>query len=178
MGNQRTEKTVFSRTSYIFEIVVTVLVAILLVFTPKVFGAWLTAEDGAITIIPVFNLDRWNEVLPFVLFGMTIALVNKCFKVIKGNYCMTVLWGTIAECVVSSAIAIKVLHNPNAWNSNFVEELKQYTGTDLAQIFSGMGIAWLSVENLKDVLVMIIVLACVLEMSITLYRTLKYANKR
>ncbi|MBQ7954300.1 MAG: hypothetical protein IJ282_00980 [Lachnospiraceae bacterium] len=168
------KKALLSRGDSIVGIIFNVLVGIMLIYIPELMGAWVKTDSGAMVAIPLFNMEMWNLVLPLFVLSVVGGLADELVKLIKGRYCLSVMWTTIVTSIFSVFVAVKVLPNPLVWNRKFVEEIEMVTGKNLSEVLAQTGLPWLAFENLNQLLMAVIIFACVLEVGITVYRTLRY----
>lgn len=172
------KKALISRVESTVGIVFTVLVMIMFICVPELMGAWLKNGDGVVVAIPVFNMEIWHTTLPLLLISMLAGLVDELVKLLKGRYCFTVLWTNIVTNTVSFIVAVKLLATPYVWNPNFTSQIGEATGKAIPEIekvteitnLLGRG-GELSVFN---VIFVIVILACILEIGETIFRTLRY----
>ena len=176
------KKALISRTERFVEIVFTVLVMIMFICVPELMGAWLKSGDGVVVAIPVFNMAIWNTTLPLLLISMLAGLVDELVKLLKGRYCFTVLWTNIVTNIISIIVAAKMLVTKDVWNSNFANQIREALGktipeigevTETTTLFGAGG--ELSVFNMIFV---IIIVASLLEIGETIFRTLRYGIKK
>lgn len=176
------KKALISRGDSVFGIVFTVLVMILMIFVPELLGAWLKNRDGVVVAVPVFNMEVWNTTLALILISMLAGLIDEIVKLIKGRYCLTVLWTNIVTGCISIGVAVKILTDPNVWNQKFWTQVEEIIGKTIfeigdvaepaAVIWQGNGI------NAINVIMLIVIFGSVLEMGITFFRTYKYGMKK
>lgn len=176
------KKAIISKGDSVFGIVFTVLVMILMICVPELLGAWLKNKEGVVVAVPIFNMEVWTTTLALILISMLAGLVDELVKLIKGRYCLTVLWTNIITCGISIIVAVKILADPNVWNQKFWTQVEEITGETLfeigevagpaAVIWQGNGI------NAINVIMLIIIFASVLEIGVTCFRTYKYGMKK
>lgn len=176
------KKALISKGDSVFGIVFTVLVMILMICVPQLLGAWLKNGEGVMVAVPIFNMEVWNTTLVLMLISMLAGLVDELVKLIKGRYCLTVLWTNIITCGISIVVAVKILADPNVWNQKFWTQVEEITGETLfeigevagpvAVIWQGNGI------NAINVIMLLVIFACLLELGVTCFRTYKYGMKK
>lgn len=164
-------KAVIGKSDSIIGIVFGVIFCVLLIFAPQFFSMILN-NDGTVTTIPVFNLDKWNIILPLFVASILIGLVDDIVRLICGYYCKIVMISNIIcgiAQIVLSVILLKVLP---FWNPNLKTELTAQLGaiqTGEADILITLG------DNVaSDIMLAFISLIIVIEMIVTIYRTIRY----
>lgn len=176
------KKSLISRGDSVAGIVFTVLGMILLICVPELFGAWLKNKEGVVVAVPVFNMEVWNKTLVLIIISMVAGLVDEVVKLIKGRYCLTVLWTNIVTGCISIGVAIKILADPNVWNQKFWTQIGEITGETLFEIGEVAGpvaIIWQGNGiNAINVIMLIVIFASVLEIGVTCFRTWKYGMKK
>lgn len=172
------KKAMLSRVDSIIGIVFTVLVSIMFIYVPQLMGAWLTNADGYVVAIPVFNLTIWDQVLPLFLISMAAGLADELTKLIVGRYNLTVMWVNIATSSIVIALSLYIFSNPEIWNQGFWSKVQEVTGETIPDFSQLEGLAWMNLNNGFEAIALIIVFACVLEMGLTVYHTLRYGVKK
>ncbi len=176
------KKALIPRVDSVVGIVFTVLVMIMFICVPELMGAWLKSSDGVVVAIPAFNMTIWNTTLPLLLISMFAGLVDELVKLLKGRYCLTVLWTNIVTCLVNVIVAVKMLATSDVWNPNFVNQILEITGETLPEIGEVAGtqivIGAGGELNALNVIFVIVILASLLEIGVTTFRTLCYGLQK
>ena len=73
--------------------------------------------------MPVFNLGRWDVILPVLLFAMAVGFFNEIIRLIYGCYCKMVLLSSIVTNCIGIVLAFIVLKLLPFWNANFAQEV-------------------------------------------------------
>lgn len=172
------KKAMLSRADSIVGMIFTVLVSIMFIYVPQLMGAWVTNEAGNVVAIPVFNMAIWNQVLPIFLLSMVAGLADKLTKLIIGRYTLTVMWVNIVTNSIIMALSVYIFRNPDIWNQGFWDKVAEITGENIPDFSQIGGIAWMNLHNGFEVIALIIVFGCVLEMVETVYHTVRYGMKK
>lgn len=169
------KKALLPRGDSIADIVFSVIFGAILIFAPQILGVVWVVEDNMIgkgvMTIPIFNLDKWNLILPVFLISLLAGLTHAILRVIIGRYNLKVMMSSIVSGliqIVCSVILFKVLP---IWNPHFGDELRKFIdnefgATEFANFFDPV---WFS-----NVILTIIIIATMVEVGITAYRTLRY----
>ena len=165
------KRAIISRGDSIVGIVFIVIFCVLLIWAPQFFAAIFT-ENGTIETVPIFNLDQWGRVLPFFVISLLIGLADEILRLVVGCYCKIVMVSNLlcgAIQIVLSAVVLKVLP---IWNPDFVSEIQLVLGekADTAARFLWM---W-NAEMVSNGLLIFIILITLLEVGVTVYKTLRY----
>ena len=165
------KKTRISRSDCIASIVFIVLFSCLLIFTPELFGA-SAMKEGSRVNIPVFNLEKWNVILPFFIIGLMASFVNELIRLVTGRYNKTVMWSTIITNGIQFISAVIILKVLPLWNHGFAEgiaeldsdfKMKMYWQNEMVLGFTG--------DVLSNIVLGVIVFAMILEVGVAVYKT-------
>ena len=176
------KKALISRTDSIVNIVFTVFAIILFACVPNLLGAWVASSKGVVVAVPIFNMEVWDTTLIMLVIGLIANLVDKVVKLLMGRYCLTVLWTNIVTNLISVVVAVKMLADPYVWNGNFWNQLAEVTGKAIPgmgemvgpEVFVTPGLGL----NALNIVLVIVIFACLGEIVETVYRTVKYGNKK
>lgn len=122
--------------------------------------------------MPVFNLKQWGSILPVFTLSLLVGLADEILQLLVGCYCKLVMISNIvcgAIQIVLSAVVLKVMP---IWNPNFVSEIQLALGDEanLAEKFLSL---W-NADMVSNGLLALIVLFTLVEISVTVYKTLRY----
>lgn len=176
------KKAAISRADSIAGIIFCVLVSVLFIYTPEIIGACLRTESGTVVNIPVFNMAVWEQVLPLFLLAFLIGLLEDLVKLISGYYSIAVMWITILAQAVNIAVTLFIFKGYEIWNPNFAADILEVTGKTFHAEYDIMaywnrGTAG-GEFTLSDLIILIVVLACLLDIGVTVYRTVRYAIRK
>ena len=168
------KRAIISRGDSAVGVVFIVIFTVMLVAAPHFFSV-VFPKSGSVTMVPIFNLDQWDVILPVFVFSMCVGLVDEVFRLVTGCYCRPVmicniLCGTLQ--IVLSAVILKALP---FWNPDFASQLQEMSkeGSDLAgKVAERWNGDWAS-----NILLAVIVIATLAEMGVTLYKTLRYGTR-
>ena len=150
------------------------LLAGLMIFAPWLFGAYAFEDGTFIRTIPIFNLERWNIILPVLLISLAAGFSDDVVRLVCGCYCRTVLIVCLISGAVQAVFAWILLKGLPFFNPSFVQELRQefdWQGTkgDLLTLYG---------TGRLETIVLLVIWACILiETGVTVYKTVRYAEK-
>ena len=150
------------------------LLAGLMIFAPWLFGAYAFEDGTFIRTIPIFNLERWNIILPVLLISLAAGFSDDVVRLVCGCYCRTVLIVCLVSGAVQAVFAWIMLKALPFFNPSFVQELRQefdWQGTkgDLLTLYG---------TGRLETIVLLVIWACILiETGVTVYKTVRYAEK-
>lgn len=167
------KKALISRADSVASIVFAAIFCGLLIFAPHLLGIYLFDENQKLVqIIPLFNLEKWNLILPFLLASLLIGFVDDLIKLIKGCYSSLVLVSGIITSVLELGLLVVALKLLPFWNPQLMADMEKYVGlrfTAKGDIFSYFG-----TEAFSNIILMIALLAVSLELINTIYKTVRY----
>ena len=150
------------------------LLAGLMIFAPWLFGAYAFENGTFMRTIPIFNLERWNIILPVLLISLAAGFSDDVVRLVCGCYCRTVLIVCLISGAVQAVFAWILLKGLPFFNPSFVQELRQefdWQGTkgDLLTLYG---------TGRLETIVLLVIWACILiETGVTVYKTVRYAEK-
>jgi len=166
-------KARISRSDSVVGIVFIAIFCALLIFAPHFFSVILPGDP--VQMVPFFNLEQWNRILPLFVLTMVLSLADEIFRLVNGRYCIRVMVCNIACSAVQLVLSVVVLKVLPLWNPQFVQQLQQ------AQALSGKHAAeflvYWNAEWASNILLVIVVVATLLEMGVTVYKTLRYGTE-
>lgn len=169
------KKAMLPRGDSIAEIVFSVIFGAILIFTPYILGVVWVIEDNVtgkgFMNIPIFNLDKWNLILPVFLVSLLAGLTDAILRVIIGRYNLKVMVSSIVSGfiqIVCWIIALKVLP---IWNPNFGDELRRFIDNE----FGAMDFAtYFDPVRFSNIILVLAIFGIAVEMIVTVVRTLRY----
>ena len=174
------KKAVISKGDSIVGIVFGILFMVLFIFAPEFAGAWITnVTTGKMVAISVFNLAIWNRILPLLLLSVALGIVDDLVKLIVGCYNLTVMYVSMFCSIVSLIVTVYLFKAYDLFNPNFVEELSLHTGKTFDAkgdilTYWNTGMAGMQIE---DWFLALIVLITLIDLAVTVYRTLRYGYR-
>ena len=137
-------------------------------------GVWLPYK-GEVISIPVFNLDIWNVIIPFVLISFTLDIVQEVVKLSVGIYNKYVLITTIISEVIGVGIWVIIFRVFNIWNPNFMPQLEKVIDSNIMEEINVLFV--LDSTQMTNIVLVLIVLGSLVEIGTTAYRTYEYNIK-
>jgi hypothetical protein len=118
-----THKAAIKRSEPIAGIVFSVLFLVLLNAAPQLFSAYLPA-DGALRVVPVFDLAVFYRLLPLIDVMVCLGIVKELLRLVVGRYTVSLSLALTALNVVS-AIMFILLFGPasGVWNPDFMVQI-------------------------------------------------------
>lgn len=166
-------KARISRGDSVVGIVFIVIFCALLIFAPYFFSVILPGDP--VQMVPFFNLEQWNRILPLFVLTMVLSLADEVFRLVNGRYCIRVMVCNIACSAVQLVLSVVVLKVLPLWNPQFIQQLQQaeaLSGKHAAEFLVYWNAEWAS-----NILLVIVVVATLLEMGVTVYKTLRYGTE-
>lgn len=169
------KKAMISRGDTIVGIVFIVILGVLLIFAPGIFSVVLGKGEEAV-FVPVFNLDKWNIILPVFILSLVIGLADEVFRLIVGHYCKPVMISNLVCGLVQMFLTIIVLKVLPFWNLDFTAEIKARMGEQLSSSAEFVIDKW-NGDFVSNFLVIVCLMITMLEIGTTVYYTLRYGGR-
>ncbi len=112
--------------------------------------------------------------IPLFVISFSAGVVDDLVKLAVGHYNRTVMYVSIVCSLISVAAVTICLKGYEIFNLHFAEELSAITGETFSAKYWQSGIAS---RVLPNFLLAVIVLITLLELAVTVYRTLRYGQK-
>ncbi len=168
------KRALISRGEALAELVFTMIFIGLLLFAPYLFGAYVFDEGKLVRTIPIFNLDQWSRILPFMVISIMIGFVDEIVKLLAGCYCTLVMICNLICGFLQIIFVIVMFKVLDIWNPKFIQDI---TSTfDIRFSSKGDLFYYYGTGFFSNVLLAIICGAIVLEMGTTIYKTLRYGR--
>lgn len=167
-------KAVIKRSDYAVNLVIEALLAGLLIFAPWLFGAYIFEDGAFVRTIPIFNLERWNVILPLLLISLAAGFLDDVVRLIRGCYCRMVLTVCLISGVVQAVLAWLLFQRLPFFNPDFMREIRAEFGWEGSKgaLLSLYGTGWL-----ETILLLVIWVCVLLEIGVTAYKTVKYGKE-
>lgn len=170
------KKAVISRGDSICGIVFGVLLSVLFLCAPEFMGAWIKNESGEMVAVSIFNLSIWNKIVPLFVISFLLGVAEDFVKLIVGYYNKTVMYVSIFCNLAGIIVTVYLFQAFEIFNKDFVNEISSLTGRTFAashdiMVYWNTGIGG---RSLSDIFMVIICLCMVVEMAVTVYRTIRY----
>ncbi len=169
------KKAVISRADSVVGIVFIVIFGVLLIFVPQIFGAVLR-EGEVIRIIPVFNLEQWDVILPLFILSLAVALADEALRLVVGHYCKVVMISSIASGILQIILACIILKVFPFWNPDFAAEIAAQPGDQISPAVRGALARW-DGTLISNAFLVFIIAVTALEIGSAVYHTLRYGVK-
>ena len=163
-----------SKADSIVSIVVMAICGSIVCFVPELIGVYVFDNQELSHVIPFFNLDKWNMVLPFLIVVFILALIDEIIRLIVGRYGLVVMLSTIILSLVQLMLAFILLRVLPLWNMSFIEEMQKTFRWVLEKPFdivlqNGM-------HGISNLFFVFIVVVTVIEIGVVIYKTMRYAG--
>lgn len=168
------KRAVISRGDSVFSIIFTIVFMALLIFAPQIFGAFHYDGEKLVSIGCIFNLDEWDRIVPIFVFSLFVGMVNYIICLVIGYHCKTVMYSTIITNIIQIAIAIVLFKYMPLWNMDFAEMIAK--SMEISNFSKGDILFYWGTNRFDNMMLTFIVLISVLEVGVSVYKTLKYAN--
>ena len=172
-------KAVIPKSDSVVGVFFGVLIMVIFIALPECIGYWGKNADGELVAVSVFNLSIWSKVIPLFVISFSAGVVDDLVKLAVGHYNRTVMYVSIVCSLISVAAVTICLKGYEIFNLHFAEELSAITGETFSAKYDILthwqsGIAS---RVLPNFLLAVIVLITLLELAVTVYRTLRYGQK-
>lgn len=169
------KKAIIKRSDTVVSIVFTVIFCVLIAAAPQLFGYYVfNSENELIKTIPVFNIEKWNMIAPLWIASMLAGLVDDIICLVTGFYCKVVVVSKVITGSIQVALTYIILKVMPFWNPSFVSDLSELldvtfsSKTDL--------LTYWNTSIISNIFLAIICFATLLEIIISIYKTIKYKN--
>ncbi|MBQ4058355.1 MAG: hypothetical protein IJD40_05430 [Lachnospiraceae bacterium] len=169
------KRAVISRGDSVFSIIFTIVFIVLLIFAPQVFGAFHYEGGKLISSTCIFNLDEWDRIVPLFVFSLFVGMVNYIVRLVIGYHCKTVMYSTIITNTVQIAIAFILLNYFPFFNVDFANQVKSMM--EITTFSNGDILFYWGSKRFDNFMLLFIVLISLLDIGVSLYKTLRYNNK-
>lgn len=173
------KKAVIPKGDSIVGVLVGVFIMVIFICLPECIGVWRKNAGGELVAVSIFNLSIWSKALPFFIISMLAGIVDDFVKLIIGYYNKTVMYVSIACSLISLAAMIILFKGYKIFNMNFIEELSAITGKTISEKHDIL-IFWkteTAVVTLSNIFLAVIVLITLIDLAVTVYRTLRYGQR-
>jgi len=168
------KKAKLPRGDSIADIVFTVIFGAIILFAPQIIaGIWVFEEGGeqVTEVIPLFNLEKWNLIMPFILVSFLVGLIDAIYRLIVGRYTIKVMVSNIITGLIQIVIAVILVKGLPTWNPDLSNQIEafitvKFPEMEFATYFDPVGFS--------NIFLGFIVFVIALEMIVTVYRTLRF----
>ncbi len=164
------KKALLPRGDSIAGIIFSVVLGALMIFVPHVFGV-LWIEEDVITNISIFNLEKWDIILPFILISLLAGLTDAILRVIIGRYNLKVMISNITSGIIQIICSVIIFKVLPIWNPDFSDQFGEFISTEFGphEYATTFDAVWFS-----NIILGIAIFATLIEVGTTVYRTLRY----
>ncbi|GAA0717119.1 hypothetical protein GCM10008905_02390 [Clostridium malenominatum] len=159
------KKAIISPIESVVAILFSTIFMAIFYFSPELFAAYIQNSKG-ISIIPVFNLEIVMGYKIFFVIIFILSILKEVLKLISRRWTLKLAASFTFLSVISTILMLIVFTNPGVWNPDFAGEIIKYT--NLSVDFSNL---W---SRLTSSFIIIMIIACILEVSTALYKGVKY----
>ena len=168
------EKVRISRVGSIIAIMFYIVSIGIFLYAPQVFSVFEKSENGKgfDVISCMFNLEKWNSIVPFIVIMFAVSICEEIVKIIYGQYCKTVMYTSILSNSIAVVCSTIVLKCTDIWNPNFATDIskKPYSKGDILYYWG--------TDRFDNIILGLFVLYCCLEVGVIVYNTIKYGEKK
>lgn len=166
------KRALISRGDCIVSIVFIIILCGALALAPEFFGVIRFKDGQFIGSVSIFNLEKWNYILPVFLCSLVIGLLDEIVQLVHGYYCRVVMYCNLICNVAQLVLAAVLFKVMNIFNPDFGGQLDAVFGEELVQ-GAQTGLMWEPAWIGNIALGIILLIAC-LEVGTTVYKTLRY----
>ena len=159
------KNAIIRRGESIGNVIALVFIAVLFIFAPHYIA--LYSIDAEVVIVPLFNLDKWSIILPFILVSLFVGLADEILRLVVGRYNLKVMFSNIFSGVIQIVISAIILKVLPLWNPNLHNELRNYFN---AREWPFSFDIW----QVSNIVLSLFIVATLIKISITIYKTLRY----
>lgn len=165
------KRAIISRSDSIVSIVFILIFCGFLVLAPQLFGVHRFDNGQLIESVCIFNLEKWNLILPVFICSLLVGMADEIVKLVHGFYCKAVMFCSIVCGIVQIVLAVVLMKVLPLWNPAFEEKLRAFEWSFL-EGKEGM-VYWDPVAG-SNLILMIIILITLIEMGVMIYKTFRY----
>ncbi len=169
------KKMQLSRGDSVAGIVATVLCGGIFIFAPELLGAYIFDNGEFVRSIPVFNLDEWNLILPFMIAVLGLCFFDEMIRLAVGCYCKVVMVSNVVTGILQLILTIVIIKVLPLWNVNFAKETAEAFDREFTS--KGDMMTYWGTDMISNLVLSIIFVLTLVEMGTTIYKTLRYAGK-
>jgi len=165
------KRAVISRSDSVVSIVFILLFCGFLALAPELFGVHRFDNGQLIESVCIFNLEKWNLILPVFLCSLLVGLVDEIVKLVHGYYCKAVMYCNIVCSIVQMVLAVVLMKVLPLWNPSFEEKLR---ALDWSFIEGNEAMVYWDPIMGSNFILVIILLITLIEMGVTIYKTWRH----
>lgn len=170
------KKAQISRGDSLANVIFSLIFVGILFFAPELLGVYVFDNHEYIRSITIFNMEVWNAILPFFVLSVLASLVDGIVRLIKGCYCKVVMISNIITGAIQMVLAVIICKVFPLFNPSFNTEIETYFGMEFNT--AGDILSKWNTQRLSSVILAIILLCILIEMGVTIYKTLRYKSSQ
>lgn len=136
----QSSKSKIDRTEEVISIIFTVAFVSIIVLKPELFG-WWEQTNGALQVIPVFDLARLDAYLPAMLSLAVIGFGLSIYKIVAGKWTVPLAVANMLFNLAIAFVACLVLTDRNLWNPGFFTRIGEVFEVSAGTMDMILGIA-------------------------------------
>ena len=126
-------------------------------------------KGETVSMVPLFNLEEWNMIMPFFVLSLITGMADEIVRLAVGRYCKTIMISSIVCGGLQICFAAVVLKVMPFWNPDIAAEIQAATGDgSLASLWNP--------SAASDIILAVMTVITLLEVGITVFKTLKYGK--
>ena len=170
------KRAIISRGDSVFSIIFTIVFMVLLIFAPQIFGAFHYDGEKLVSIGCIFNLDEWDRIVPLFVFSLFVGMINYIVRLVTGYHCRTVMYSTIITNIIQIVIAVVLFKCLPLWNMDFANQIGK--ALEITEFSKGDILFYWGNNGFDNIMLTFIVLLSLLEVGVSVFKTLKYAGEK
>jgi hypothetical protein len=137
-----------------------------LYFEPQLFAAYFSGNGSATAVIPIFNLQVINAYKMLFVIAFVLSVLKEVLKLMSGRWSLKLAIAIAVPSIITTILMVMIFANPTIWNPNFSAEVMKH-----ASISIDFSYIW---GKFVSAFILIMVAACILDVSTALYKGAKY----
>lgn len=170
------KKGLIQRSDCIVGMVFILLFGGIMIFAPELFGAYVFENKELTKIIPIFNLEKWNLIAPFLILSFSLCFIDEMVQLLTGCYCNIVMISNIVSGILQMAFSVIVLKFMPFWNVDFAKECS----ATFNRSFTSKGdlLHYWGTDVISNIVLLVIIMVTLIEMCFTIYKTINYGSEQ
>lgn len=160
------KKNIIKKSSCYTELIFTFIFFVIIYFYPKYIGAY-TYSSNIISAIPLFNLVTLESLSNTIILIFSVHIIQNIIKLVAKEWTLLPSLFYSLLTVVSSGLTITIIMTPNLLNKEFFNYISNLINVPNLLNYN---------SHFINVLVIIIILASIIDITETLYKSLKYGT--
>lgn len=169
------KKSMISRGDSVVGIIVFTVLCALFIYQPELIGMCVFEDHQLVRSIPVFQISEWSRICPYFICIFCLGLIDEIIKLATGCYCKLVMVVNIITNVLQVIIAAVLLKVLPIWNPSFTADVTEAVGRNFDS--KGDLFHYWDTSVISNVTLAIFVIIAVVEITCTVYKTVRYSNQ-